>query len=84
MTNQDPMDCFSSGTGDMSTPGTPEHELLYRAGSSGLGYAGIPDASPHWYCSCGRWIKYRDAQGRPFREAAAKHHRRHAQGEVRV
>lgn len=34
-----------------------EHVKHYRAGSSGLmAIAGIPDRSPHWYCSCGGWV----------------------------
>lgn len=56
-----------------------EHKLLYRAGSSGLAYAGIADCStPHWYCSCGDWrINCNPLSGSPRRETAAKHHRRH-------
>lgn len=55
-----------------------EHELLYRAGSWGLGNVGITDnTQPHWYCSCGGWRINRDLQGRPHRETAAKHHRKH-------
>jgi hypothetical protein len=54
------------------------HELLYRAGSSGLAYAGIADNStPHWYCSCGGWRLNRTLRGTPHRETAEKHHRRH-------
>lgn len=55
-----------------------EHELRYRAGSAGLERLGIPNVSqPYWYCSCGKWTKNRDLQGRPFRETALKHHRKH-------
>jgi hypothetical protein len=54
------------------------HELKYRAGSSGLAKVGIPDvATPYWYCTCGQWQVNRDLQGRPFREAAEKRHRKH-------
>ena len=55
------------------------HELLYRAGSSGLEYAGIPDChTPHWYCSCGAWwINRNPRSGSPHKETATKHHRKH-------
>lgn len=54
------------------------HSLMYRAGSYGLGDVGIPDnGQPFWYCTCGQWRKNRDLQGRPFRETAEKHHRKH-------
>lgn len=55
-----------------------EHELKYRAASQGLAHLGIPDVSqPHWYCTCGKWVKNRDLQGRPFRPTAVKHHAKH-------
>lgn len=58
----------------------PDHELLYRAGSSGFASIGIPDVStPHWYCSCGGWRKDRNYRGSPMRETAQKHHRKHVQ-----
>jgi hypothetical protein len=32
-----------------------EHAMMYRAGSVGLRHLGIPNASPHWYCTCNDW-----------------------------
>lgn len=55
-----------------------EHELKYRCGTAGLEHLGIPSVSqPHWYCTCGAWVKNRDLQGRPFEETAKRHWRKH-------
>lgn len=60
------------------TAGLDDHQLRYRARSSGLVHLGIADcSSAHWYCTCGDWVKNRDLQGRPFRETALKHHAKH-------
>lgn len=32
-----------------------KHEFRYRAGTSGLGEAGIRDAGPEWRCTCHEW-----------------------------
>ena len=60
----------------------PQHELLYRVGSHGLGYVGIADNNqPHWYCSCGQWRLNRNPRtGSPFKETATKHHKKHIKG----
>lgn len=43
------------------------HEMLYRAGISGLSAVGYPDSEPEWFCMCGDWVfmamrmSYRDS-----------------------
>lgn len=31
------------------------HEMLYRAGLSGLSAIGYEDSEPEWFCQCGGW-----------------------------
>lgn len=63
----------------MTTDDELGHELLYRAGSHGLGSVGIADNNqPHWHCSCSKWRLNRNPRtGSPFKETAIKHHRKH-------
>lgn len=54
------------------------HELRYRAGTSGLARYGIADnGQPYWYCVCGWWRKDRNGRGQPFEEGARRLHAKH-------
>jgi len=52
------------------------HELRYRAGTVG-GVFGLPDAGPHWYCTCGAWRAALALGRRPDRNGAVRRHRKH-------
>jgi hypothetical protein len=56
------------------------HEMLYLAGLQGLGIHDNPQ--PHWYCTCGNWVKNRDFRGRPFKDTAQRHWRKHVKEAV--